>query len=814
MAQRCFLLAMVMLAVGLGKASCQVAPNLDSLERVCHAYPGEDSVKVKMLIEMSSQYRISNQTKGLEAAEQALSISQKKNLPIFVAESHRVKGLNLFNMGQYQAGVEELEQALELSRPLGNQKQLAGVLLNLGNVYHYTYNHAQDMKVLQEALTLFERQQDKMNMATCLNFLGLTKIRQSDNLGALEDFNKVLTICKAMNNLDGIANCYNNLGIVYTNMAKYDLAMDQYQLGLTLSEKTNDAVNMARIYTNLAGIHYRLGDINQSLDYDRKALEIYQILGDNWSIGMTDINLASKYFSIADYDKSIAYNQKGIRILEPLQAFDYIAIGYSNLGVNYMSKQDFGKALVFLDTALVYFRNLGNDAEIARILLNKGMIILSAPDSVLLKFDVNPALRYDEAETAFLESSGLAKKTNSTVYQVEASRQLSTVYELKGNYQKALEAFNDYMVLKDSIAGEDIRQQITRKEIQFEFDKKKATFQLEEKLIREQLEKQQLLSLRQQQTLEFQKQGLELADQEKELQQLALLQEKAKIQEKEQQLVQAEEAKKLQSAQLNQLSLEKEIQQQNLEKKSIYIGLLLATLISAFLTGLTWLLWQRQKKIKKDILLQQHFTQQLFENTEEERSRIARDLHDGISHELLTLKRDFVREADKLKASAKIEQIINDIRMISRNLHPVMLESIGLKIGLETLCEQFMQSDNLFISYDIDYTTALPKLTELQIFRIVQESLTNTLKYANANAGKITISMQSGKLLLKIQDNGKGFDVKKVMQSGNAFGLNSIYQRSKGIGGTANIHSSPTGTIIQVEIPIPTIIHKGNELSN
>ena len=802
MACRCFFAAVALLICCLGKSSGQAGPDLDSLEQACHAYPKEDSVKAKMLIELASNYRNSDPVKGLEAAEEALRISRKVKLPFFIAESQKVKGLNLFNMGQQGAGAEQIEQALALSKPLGNQKQLADIYLSLGKLYFFTYRYDETLKVLQEALSLFERLKDKTNMGSCLIFLGLTKSYLSDNLDALEIFNRAIALYQEIDNVNGLKMCYNNLGILYTNMAEYNLALVQYQKGLVLSEKTNDAGNTARIYTNLAAIHYRLDDVNRSMDYDKKALEIYQKLGEKQSIGLTYINLASKYLKKADYDQSIEYNLKGIQILEPLNAVDNLSIGYSNLGVNYMSKKDFEKALEYTDLAMGNFEKLNNNSEKARMLLNKGMIILDAPDSVLHKIDIAPSTRYDKAEAVFLEGYELSKKTNATVYQLEISRQLSKVYELKADHQKALKSYVDYMVLKDSITGEDIRQQISRKEIQFEFDKKEATLQLESELIRQQLEKQQLLSFQQQQTLDFQEQGLQLASREKELQQLALFQEKSKTREQHNQLLRAEETKQLQTAQLNQLSLEKEVQQQSLDKKNIFIGLLWAVLLAVVLMALSGILWLQQKRTKKDIQAQKQFTQQLFANTEEERSRIARDLHDGINHELLALKRDFLLQSDRSQVTGKIDRVINEIRTISRNLHPVMLESIGLKISLETLCEQLMRSGNLFLSYDFNYHSSLSKYTELQIFRIVQESLTNTLKYAQANAGKITLSEQAGILFLTIKDNGKGFDVGKVMQSGKAFGLNSIIQRSLSIGGTASIHSSASGTVVQVKIPV------------
>ncbi len=129
-----------------------------------------------------------------------------------------------------------------------------------------------------------------------------------------------------------------------------------------------------------------------------------------------------------------------------------------------------------------------------------------------------------------------------------------------------------------------------------------------------------------------------------------------------------------------------------------------------------------------------------------------------------------------------------------------MLDKIGLRLSLETLCEQFMQHETLFVSHSIEYKNTLAKPAELQLFRIVQEGLTNALKYAKAEAVKVQLHRSGIALRLEIQDNGKGFDVQKALESSKAFGLHSILQRSKAIGGTADISSTESGTTIVVTV--------------
>jgi signal transduction histidine kinase len=111
-----------------------------------------------------------------------------------------------------------------------------------------------------------------------------------------------------------------------------------------------------------------------------------------------------------------------------------------------------------------------------------------------------------------------------------------------------------------------------------------------------------------------------------------------------------------------------------------------------------------------------------------------------------------------------------------------------------------MLHETMYVSHEIEYQNTLSKSAELQLFRIVQEGLTNALKYSKAEAVKVQIKHSGNSLRLDIQDNGKGFDVEKALDSGKAFGLHSILQRAKAIGGNAEIRSGEGGTSISVVV--------------
>jgi signal transduction histidine kinase len=112
-----------------------------------------------------------------------------------------------------------------------------------------------------------------------------------------------------------------------------------------------------------------------------------------------------------------------------------------------------------------------------------------------------------------------------------------------------------------------------------------------------------------------------------------------------------------------------------------------------------------------------------------------------------------------------------------------------------------METNHLFVTSEIEYRNGLDKNGELQLFRMIQEALNNIVKYAGAEAAKVTIRETDKFIYAEVMDNGKGFDVQAAMNSKNSFGLLSLTERSKALNGKTEISSGTNGTIIKIEIP-------------
>ncbi|MBS4029163.1 MAG: MCP four helix bundle domain-containing protein [Ignavibacteriales bacterium] len=203
---------------------------------------------------------------------------------------------------------------------------------------------------------------------------------------------------------------------------------------------------------------------------------------------------------------------------------------------------------------------------------------------------------------------------------------------------------------------------------------------------------------------------------------------------------------------------------------------------------------------------------------DDQRKRFAFELHDAIGHGLtaaqLTIDSALQRLAegksdvwDSLTIASKtIQETLSEVKQISYELRPMILDDFGLEIAIQQLLHDFQRRTG--ITTETDFFLATPRLParyEINIYRIVQEALTNIEKHARAKNVSIQLLLRDdGNLALSLSDNGFGFAMQKSETlPGKQFGLLNINERTKLLGGTCIIDSSPgKGTEISIEIPI------------
>ncbi|MEM7185675.1 MAG: sensor histidine kinase [Bacteroidota bacterium] len=232
------------------------------------------------------------------------------------------------------------------------------------------------------------------------------------------------------------------------------------------------------------------------------------------------------------------------------------------------------------------------------------------------------------------------------------------------------------------------------------------------------------------------------------------------------------------------------------KKRLAYISLVLITLFALIL------LYRNRMRIKSKKILQEQYSQELLVSQEEERKRISKDLHDGLGQRLLLIKNNVVNTKDE-DTKKLVETAIDEVRSISRNLHPFQLQELGITKAIEYTVNQIDENTSLFISSEIDnIDNIFTKKQEVNLFRIIQEALSNVIKHAGAEAGKVVVKRHPFMINVSIRDNGVGFDFTEKYQNVKSLGLKTLLERTKFLNGQMKVQSKKnSGTLLEFQFP-------------
>ena len=242
---------------------------------------------------------------------------------------------------------------------------------------------------------------------------------------------------------------------------------------------------------------------------------------------------------------------------------------------------------------------------------------------------------------------------------------------------------------------------------------------------------------------------------------------------------------------------------------------LVGTLLAVILVTLLWVHLLR-RRLKWQQAAQLAFSRQVLERLEEERRRIAVNLHDSLGQVLLVIKNHALlamqRSPDERGLRHRLDEIsgatsqaIEEVRRITHGLRPYQLDRLGLTQAIRASVSRASEnSPILFASRVTDIDGLFDKDAEIHVYRIVQEAITNAVKHSTATEAAVVIKKQTTVVSLSIRDNGRGFNPAKPSSGSHdlGYGLDGIAERVRILRGTLVIESRPgEGTSLTVEIP-------------
>jgi signal transduction histidine kinase len=245
--------------------------------------------------------------------------------------------------------------------------------------------------------------------------------------------------------------------------------------------------------------------------------------------------------------------------------------------------------------------------------------------------------------------------------------------------------------------------------------------------------------------------------------------------------------------------------------------LMISGAVLSLVSAIVYWYKRRVSQLEKEKATQEDFSRQLIDSQESERKRIASELHDSLGQNLMVVKNNAQlglntaedgspAQKQFAEISMMTSQALEEVREITHNLRPYHLDQLGLKDALEFMLEKIADSSAIRFSAEIDQLDGIfSKAAEMNLYRIVQESINNIVKHSGATEAKVVLNHDDYQVRLVIEDNGRGFIADLIGRTQRrGFGLSGIAERARMLGGEETIHSVPgRGTRITVRVILP-----------
>lgn len=596
---------------------------------------------------------------------------------------------------------------------------------------------------------------------------------------------KAIYYSKILKDINKTGEAYNYIGTDFLRSSDYDSAMHYYSIADSLYKLSNNELSKINFSVNKMAMATVMSEQGNQLQAIKYYLEGIDSIGkynfhDKWNILVSAYtNIGNVYNEIEQFDKMLEYDLKALTIcnsqkiadsktvqVQMLTALAYVKLkDYNNAEklfqkIDPLSEKIYSPYIFSIQYGIIgkYYKDQ-NKQDSAVNYYKKSLLYSQQSNNKFQEANMLQELgiifsqnkKYRESIDYLEQSLNLSKKIGDKKREVNSLKYLSELYSSINQNAKAVRTYEAYIRLKDSLDKSANLKKINEIENKYQAKQKADS----------------ILVLRK-------------------------------------------------NTQLQELALHKK-QNQNI-----------FTIIGASLLLLTGFLLYRNLRSKHRLLKkteqlheqqitqleQEHqliAAQSIMKGQEEERSRLAKDLHDGVGGLLSGVKLSlsnmkgnvFLSEGNANAVTTIIEQLdssINELRRVSHNMMPEALIKYGLKEALENYCESIDQSGALEVrlqTYGLE--NRMPQDTEIILYRIVQELLNNVIKHAEARQVLIQLMRESDRFTLTVEDDGKGFDRNsKGFQSGA--GLENIHARVGYLNGVLDINTKPgEGTSVTIE---------------
>lgn len=621
----------------------------------------------------------------------------------------------------------------------------------------------QEVMNLDSLLKVLTTSKDDTNKV--LLYINIGQQYESNDIEQAKDFyKKAKQLSEKINYKLGVIKYIANYTFILNQQEKYDSSILLNKQAVALAKEIGNQEYLAKSTFNL-GSSYRYAGINDTaITYYEEGKKLFGS-SDEWIQAQSNDILQVLYSDLGQYDRAIELGEKALAFFRKAGSPNPLAVTLMNLGVSYSSKSLFDKAIPLFNEALQISKQVNNQQVESNIMLNLANIYMQKND-------------YGKIKPYFEKTIELSRLLSNQENIAIALRGLSVYYLFKDDLPKAKQYIDSALAIT-SVLGAKMQH---RKNLE---TKSSILYAMHD-----------------------------MVNAEKCLQQSTAVGDSLmgdKIQELSVQYEKKYESEKKD----NQIKL----QQVDLKRKNVMNYILIFG--SAALLCIVFLLYRNHRH--QQALQQQRIneletekkllaTEAILQGEEKERSRLAKDLHDGlggllsgIKYSFQSMKGNLIMTPENAQAFERsmdmLDSSIKEMRRVAHNLMPEALVKFGLDTALKDFCNDINQSGALKVSYQSIglEQAAIDQTTAISVYRIVQELINNVLKHAAASTAIVQVSKTDNSISITVEDDGKGFDPSQI-EKATGIGWSNIKHRVDLLKGKLDVNSQPgQGTSVLIE---------------
>lgn len=582
-------------------------------------------------------------------------------------------------------------------------------------------------------------------------------------------YQQALTFSKKMNNTRCIAMSLGSVGISYIEMNKFDSAIIIFQQSIPFYRQLKDTVKEASVLGNIGNVYLHKKDNATAIDYYIQSARLWETAANQQWLPTLYSNICALLNDQQEYTRALEFGNKAVALARKTGNKESEINGLINLSESYGRLGNIEKQYELLQQVLPLAKTGGDNMQI-------GSAYNSLGDYHRKKE------QYQIALTNYLDGFAYTQKLGNNYHLIPCCLRLARTYLKLQQNDKALQYIKQAEQLADEVGERaelheiyqvrgDIEQQLGNHKLAADYFSKTLTL-TDSIFTAETSEK------------------------------VAEVEARYQNEKKQQEILQLEKDKKVQKLTIRQRTT----------INYILFGLVAALLLTGFMGYRNFrnrqqLKQQRITELEKEKQL--FATQSLLKGQEEERNRLAKDLHDGLGGLLSGVKLQLGAMKGNLilseehgrmfnNALGKLDESIDEMRRVAHNMMPEALIKLGLQQALQDYCDGLSVSQHFSIKgefYGLD--KRMDSATEVVVYRIVQELLNNAVKHSGATNILAQVMRNENNLTITVEDDGKGFD-KEIVMSGT--GLKNVRSRVDYLKGQMDVQTAPgKGTSIHID---------------